>query len=267
MEDSSTDSHSINYSLETIAALLAHRLGQTRLLLDSRDEFVSSARRVARKQDQTRYSIFLSYAHEDGAMAAILAKHLEQLGLRTFFQQQIVKDGKINETLKDNIDRSAHMVVLLGRSAGKRTWQEYEVRTFLRQAATDEGVRLLIPLMLRDMDLSDIPDFLRQYNAIQLNDDYEAAADEVLRFIQPTGKAVEGAGSALKVRTTGDGDISISGVSVCALGKNGTTVRAVTDPNGRASLQLLKGQKYVLLIAHPRHPSQLLEKRQPWQRN
>ena len=256
--DSSTDPLSINYSLETIAALLAHRLSQTRLLIDSRDEFVSSAQRVAQKQDQTNYSIFLSYAHEDSANASALAKCLEQLGLRTFHEQMIA-GTRIEERLREMIDRSAHMVVLLGASSGSRRLQNYEVRTFLRQAATDERPRLLIPLALHDVDVTEIPDFLRQFNIIQFRDDYEATAKQVLRVIQPAVKAVEPAGSVLMVRTTTDGDIPIKGVSVCALAKNGTTINALTDQNGSTSLQLRKNQVYTLLIAHPQHPSKLME--------
>ena len=255
--DSSTDSLSINYSLETIAALLAHRLGHTRLLLASRDEFVSSARRVAQKQDQASYSIFLSHTHEDVAIASALAKRFEERGLLTF-QSQPSEGTKIEEWIRESIGQSAHMVVLLGKSGRGTRWQDYEVRTFLRQAATDERARLLIPLTLHDMDVTEIPDFLRQYNVIQIGDDYEAAASQVLRLIQPTVKVVETAGS-LKVHTTTDGDIPIKGVSVCALAKNLTTINAFTDQNGRASLQLRKSQAYTLLIAHPQHRSQLIE--------
>ena len=53
VEDLSADPLGVNYSLENIAALLAHRLGQTRLLLESRDEFVSSARRLAQRRDKS----------------------------------------------------------------------------------------------------------------------------------------------------------------------------------------------------------------------
>ena len=260
VEDSSTDSLSINYSLETLAALIAHRLGQTHLLLDSRDEFVSSARRIAQTKDQSRYSVFLSHAHEDANEAARFAKCLEDVGLRTFFQEEFIKDQKIDESLRDNIGRSAHMVVMLGESAGRRRWQQYEVRTFLRQAATDEGARLLIPLILHNIDLSDIPEFLRQYNAISFRGDYEAAANEVLRFVRPTVRTVEQAGSELEVRATADGDIPIAKVTLCALAKNGTTVRALTDQSGTASLGLREGQEYTLLAAHPQHPSKLREK-------
>ena len=260
VEDSSTDSLSINYSLETIAALIAHRLGQTHLLLDSRDEFVSSARRIAQTKDQSRYMVFLSYAQEDVNDAARLAKCLEDLGLRTFFQEDLIRDQKIDESLKSNIDRSAHMVVVLGKSVGRRRWQQYEVRTFLRQAATDEGTRLLIPLILHNNESNDIPDFLRQYNAIQFQGDYEASANEVLRVVRPTVKAVEQEGSVLSVRTTADGDLPISHVALCALARNGTTVSAFSDQNGTASLRLRKGQEYSLLVAHPQHPSKLWEK-------
>lgn len=259
VEDSSTDSLSINYSLETLAALIAHRLGQTHFLLDSRDEFVSSARRIAQTKDESRYAVFLSHAHEDVNEAARLAGCLEELGLRTFFQQEHIGDQRIDEALRNNIDRSAHMVVILGKSAARRRWQQYEVRTFLRQAAADEGTRLLIPLILHKMDVGDIPDFLRQYNAIQFQGDFEATAKEVLRVVQPTNRAGEQEGSRLEIRTTSDGDIAIAQVALCALARNGTTVDGSSDQNGTASLRLRKGHEYVLLAAHPRHPAKLLE--------
>lgn len=259
VEDSSTDSLSINYSLETLAALIAHRLGQTHLLLDSRDEFVSSARRIAQTKDESRYAVFLSHAYEDVNEAARLAGCLEELGLRTFFQQEHIEEQRIDESLRNNIDRSAHMVVMLGKSAARRRWQQYEVRTFLRQAAADEGTRLLIPLILHKMDVGDVPDFLRQYNAIQFRGDYEGTAKEVLRVVQPTERTAEQQGSTLEVRTTSDGDIAIAQVALCALARNGTTIDALSDQNGSASLQLRKGHEYVLLVAHPRHPAKLLE--------
>ena len=258
VEDKSIDPLSINYSLETIAALLAHRLDQTRLLLDSRDEFVSSARRIAQKHDQTSYSIFLSYSHEDATAASALAKCLEQQGLRTF-QAQITKGAKIEESLREVVDRSAHMVVLLNKRGLLRRWQEYEVRTFLRQAATDDKPRLLIPLNLHDIDVTDIPDILRQFNVIQFRNNYEAVTEQVLRLIQPTVKTVASTESALEIRITTDGDIPKKGVSVCALAKNSTWIDALTDPNGYASLKLNKSQVYTLLLAHPKHPSKVIE--------
>ena len=259
VEDSSTDSLSINYSLETIASLVAHRLGQTQLLLDSRDEFVSSARRIAQTKDRSQFSVFLSFAPEDATEADRLAESLEELGLRTFRQKEPVEHEIIDEFLRNSIDRSTHMVVMLGRNAGRRRWQQYEVRTFLRQAATDERARLLVPLILHDMDHGEIPDILRQFNAIRFRGDYEATAREIHRFVQPTASVPEKGGSVLKVRTTTDGDIPIEQVALCALAKNGTTVNSFTDQNGSASLQLRKGQEYTILVAHPQHPAKLME--------
>ena len=210
VEDSSTDSLSINYSLETLAALIAHRLGKTHLLVDSRDEFVASARRIAQTKDEGRFAVFLSHAHEDVYEAARLARCLEKVGLRTFFQEGLIEGREIDESLRSNIDRSTHMVVMLGKSAARRRWQQYEVRTFLRQAATDEGTRLLIPLILYEMNANEVPNFLKQYNAIRFRGDYEATANEVLRVVQPTDRMVEQERSTLEVRTTSDGDIPIS---------------------------------------------------------
>ena len=181
VEDTSSDSLGINYSLETIAALLAHRLGQTRLLMDSRDEFVSSARRVAQKDDKAGYSVYLSYHRDDAATAVALAESLGARGLRTYFQE-FEQRGLIGQAISESIDRSAHMVVLLSERARGRKQQDYEIRTFLRQAATDKNTRLLIPFTLGKMDGSLLPDPLQQYKITPLHDDYESAAEHVLRF-------------------------------------------------------------------------------------
>lgn len=258
VEDSSTDPLSINYSLETIAALLAHRLDQTLLLLDSRDEFVSSARRVAQQHDPTSYSVFLSHLHEDSETAAALAKHLEQKGLRTF-RPQVAEGAEFSRKLREIVNRATHMMLLLGVASKHSRQQEYEARTFLRQAASDEKTRLLIPVALYDADAKSIPMFLRQYNLIRFLGDYEATANEVTELIRSTVIPDDRSRPGLSVNATTDGNIPIEGLSLCALADNGTTITGVTDRDGKSSLDLLENRTYRLLIAHPKYASKIVE--------
>jgi MinD-like ATPase involved in chromosome partitioning or flagellar assembly len=71
----------ISFAFETIAALLAHRLGRTDLLDRSRDDYVHSARRAGtRREPDDHYDVFLSYARSDGQSPE---KSLIRCGLMT----------------------------------------------------------------------------------------------------------------------------------------------------------------------------------------
>ena len=258
VEDSSNDPLSVTYSLETIAALLAHRLDQTLLLLDSRDDFVSSARRIAQTQEHTSYSVFLSHSYEDTETALELSAMLEQRGLRTFRQDPAI-ERQPSGAFHESIDRAAHLLVLLGSSGKFGRWQEYETRTFLRQAASDERTRLVIPISLDDDDPQTIPAYLRQYNIIHLSGNYDATASEIVKLIRSTVVTSAVRDGSLRICATTDGHFPIEGVSVCALADNDTTVTDVTNSDGRSSLQLVPDRLYKLLIAHPRYAPKVIE--------
>ena len=258
LEDTSRDPLSIVYSLETIAALLAHRLDHTRLLLDSRDDFVASARRITQREDQTSYSVFLSYCQEDAETALALAKKLEEKGLH-IFRPHVTLGGTVGDEIEDFMNRAAHMIVLLGPAGKQSSFQEFEVRAFLRQSVSDDQVRLLIPIALHDVDMRSIPTVLRQYKVIPFSGDYDRAVTEVIGLIRSTVTAKGSSGTVFSVKATTDGDIAIEGVHLCALADNNTTITGVTDHDGRASVRLLVGRRYRLLIAHPKYASKVLD--------
>ena len=258
VEDTSRDPLSINYSLETIAALLAHRLDHTLLLLDSRDEFVSSAQRIAAKHDQTNYSVFLSYSHEDSEVVRELSARLEQVGLR-IVRPQLRQEGTAGTELQEHLNRAMHMIVVLNSSGKQSRQQEHETRTFLRQAALDDRTRLLIPIALHDVDAMSVPTYLRSYKIVELSGDYDVTMNEVVKLIRSTVTTVSSDDAGLRVHATTDGDIPIEAVCLCALASNDTTITAMTDRAGRAALKLLAGRQYRLLIAHPQYASRVVE--------
>ena len=257
VEDRSRDPLSINYSLETIAALLAHRLDHTLLLLDSRDDFVSSARRIAAKNGHTNYSAFVSYSHEESETARELCIRLEQKGLRTV-GPHVREEGTTGTELQEYLNQAAHMIVLLSPSGKSGRQQEHEARTFLRHAALDDQPRLLIPIALHHVDAALVPTYLRPYKIIEYAGDYDETINEVVTLIRST-VTVKSDDAGVRVHATTDGDIPIEGVSLCALASNDTTITAMTDQAGRAALKLLAGRQYRLLIAHRKHASRVME--------
>lgn len=192
VEDESSEPQGINYSLETIAALLAHCLGQTGLMLESRDEYVAAARRIALGKGQARTDIFLSYDHVNTFAAEGMREALSRRGLKVFMDRYELPAGEPSETaLRSAIEASDHMLVLIGEGTRERRWQEFEIRAFQRQAATDERPRFIVPVLLEGTPPSSIPNVLRHTQFVTVGLDFDTAAEQVVDMLRPTQLAVE----------------------------------------------------------------------------
>jgi hypothetical protein len=186
VEDETADPLGINYSLETLAALLAHRLGQTGLMLESRDDYVAAARRIAAGSGRPRTDVFLSYDHVNTFAAESMRAALSGLGLSVFMDRHELPAGEPSEAaLRSAIEASDHMLVLVGDGTRERRWQEFEIRAFQRQAATDERPRFIVPVLLDGAPVSAIPNVLRHTQFVTVSLDFDAAARKVVDMLRP----------------------------------------------------------------------------------
>lgn len=186
VEDETADPLGINYSLETLAALLAHRLGQTGLMLESRDDYVAAARRIAAGSRRSRVDVFLSYDHVNTFAAEEMREALSKQGLSVFMDRYVFPAGEPTEAaLRSAIETSDHMLVLVGDGARERRWQEFEIRSFQRQAATDEHRRFIVPVLLDGTPPAAIPDLLRHMKYVTVGLDFDSAARKVVDMLRP----------------------------------------------------------------------------------
>ena len=134
----------IGYWLETLAALVAHRLDRTSLLAESRDSYVAAAARGGRT---VRYDVFLSAAAPQRAVAERLTAELEARSLTVFSATAtpVALGEPSSATLEAAIADCRHLVVLVG-SEGLAPQQMREVERFLRQNLDDNAERLVIPV-------------------------------------------------------------------------------------------------------------------------
>ncbi|MBU1316005.1 MAG: TIR domain-containing protein [Alphaproteobacteria bacterium] len=255
VEDSNFDSSSINFSMENIAALLAHRLGQTRLLIESRDEYVGAARRLVQSAGP---SVFISHSSspEESEIAQQMSAILAKNGI-TVTSTDLPVGVNFRGAVQDAISTATHFIMILGRDAVRSKFVVDDARSFLRQAASDETERVFLPLILPDVQVDQVPKFLNQFLLSRLENIEEASRDIVAR-IKPL-KILPNDGSFLSILITADGDIPIVAAHVCALAENGTYVEATTDAAGAVSLKLLTGKTYKILAAHPEYSSHILE--------
>ncbi|WP_331375610.1 KGGVGR-motif variant AAA ATPase [Sinorhizobium chiapasense] len=247
VEDPSSDQSSINFALENIAALLAHKLGQTRLLVASRDEFVGAARRIARDPDEV--SIFLSYSVESRSIALRLEHALQSSGLKVRSSERLKAGEHWPNRNAEDVATAHHFVLLLGPGSKPNRVLDAETRTFLRQSASDESPRMLIPFRIGNVDVEDLPPLIRHFQFYDLSDDADAAADKVIQLIRPT-KTASADAQIIRAHFTAEGNIPIAGVEMCAIADNGTTVTTKSDSAGHADIELRTARLYRLLLAH-----------------
>ncbi|WP_413711645.1 KGGVGR-motif variant AAA ATPase [Rhizobium sp. Rhizsp82] len=246
IEDSNYDTSSINYNLENIAALIAHKLGQTRLLIDSRDEYVGSARRLVGFEGP---AVFISYTKGSEHTARVVEKRLLSNGIAVLTPDSAPMGVSLQDALRESISRATHFVMIVGRTGPHTRSVSEDARTFLRQAAIDEKERIFLPFVSVDVPPSEIPPLVRQFLYRDF-DQPEALAEEVLRRIRiDSGKPADT--DLLYFSVSSDGDTPVEDAQICALADNGTTVETRTDHASRAQLKLAPGRSYQFLIAHP----------------
>jgi hypothetical protein len=246
VEDRTSDTSSINYSMENIAALLAQKLGQTKLLVESRDEYVGAARRLGRSPEN---SIFLSYSAEQLDTARKIALSLRRRGFTINTSDQVNTGQPISDALRRIMTHSTHFVLLFDRSLQNSKFIYDDVRSFVRQSASDEADRQLVPILMPDIKTGELPSFLRQYRSVKFTSP-ESAAEEVWRRIGPVASAQKN-DSHVSVAITSEGGLPIADAQICALAENGTIVAASSDFKGQATLELVPGKSYQILAAHP----------------
>jgi MinD-like ATPase involved in chromosome partitioning or flagellar assembly len=140
----------ISYHLETTAALVAHRLARSQLLVENRDSYVGAASRQGLRAGGYGYDVFLSYSRSDKvatATARELATLLMDSGIRVWYDDVNLAPGvDLTEELDRAISQSQHMVAVLGQQ--QSDWASREIVRFMRQALEDESERTVIPVLV-----------------------------------------------------------------------------------------------------------------------
>ena len=156
-EESTSDSESAAYSFEMVAALLAQRLGNTDMLINSRDRFISAAaRQVSRLKaaqgEAVAYDVFISAVERDGQFAGRIARYLTEKGysVASRFDEPAPGENWVQQ-LDNRLARSKSLVVIVGKERSSR--QELETKLFfetsLDREDSDLGLRRTVVPVLR----------------------------------------------------------------------------------------------------------------------
>ncbi|OBJ86614.1 hypothetical protein A5640_09595 [Mycobacterium asiaticum] len=158
----------ISYHLETLAALVAHRLARSELLIESRDSFVDAAARTGLRGGRYSWDVFISHARETGPLAQQLAGLLSERSLRVWVDETSLRSGENWSTsITDALSRSQNLVVLIGTTL--EAFQEREVSAFLRQRIDEQSARKVFPVLTQDTK-SAVPPLLADTQYLSVHD-------------------------------------------------------------------------------------------------
>jgi cellulose biosynthesis protein BcsQ len=146
------------YALETVAAVVAHKLDRSDLLADNRDAYVAAA------QGQTRdYSvdIMVSTPRSTHSQATDLVRELRELGVKA----ESSLSGDV-DFLASTQDTARHLCLVIDGQVSR--WQTAEAEWFLRRTLAGEADRRLFPVLTGRTNPVQLPGFLRNLRHLEL---------------------------------------------------------------------------------------------------
>ncbi|MGB3443379.1 MAG: CATRA system-associated protein [Actinophytocola sp.] len=148
----------IAYALETIAAMVAHRLDRSDLLADNRDAFVTAARGQARDYP---VDILVSTPRSTLEPATALVRELRALGVRA----ESSLSGDV-DFLANAQDSARHLCLVIDGQVSR--WQTAEAEWFLRRTLAADADRRLFPVLTKATNPVRLPGFLRNLRHLEL---------------------------------------------------------------------------------------------------
>ena len=117
------------------------------------------------------YDVFISYAHDDREWASKFRAALDSAGIHTWFDASRLEPGerwqeKIEEALRD----CQTLVLLVSQHSLDRPW------TFFEIGAALAGKKRIIPVLTPDLEISQLPPLLSQFQALREDSPDKAAA-------------------------------------------------------------------------------------------
>ncbi len=124
-------------------------------------------------------STFIAYAHEPGSRRAAtkLAERLRRDGVEVWLDQWSLRPGEPwKPAVSSALERASAVVVIVGSAERSRGMLETELR-----AALDAN-KIVIPVLTEDADFDDIPEAIRDRQAVAPSSD-EFAYRQLLRAL------------------------------------------------------------------------------------
>ncbi len=164
LEEGTRDPESLGYALETLTAMIAHRLAWSDLLTSNRDSYVDTARRRPSRPGvpatKTGIELFFSYSFRDEPLRDRLAKHLDVLKqggiIESWSDRQIGAGSEVLQVIDPRLETADIILLLVSADyLASEIIYNVEIPRALERRQTGEAI--VLPVILRPVDWSDTP--------------------------------------------------------------------------------------------------------------
>jgi hypothetical protein len=108
------------------------------------------------------YDVFVSYSHQDALFVQSLVGALEARGVKAWYDSGELRVGEsFMQKIGDALEQSRYFLLVISPNYLASQWTSFELGVALGAAST-KGARVL-PVLVRDSDLSALPVPLRRY--------------------------------------------------------------------------------------------------------
>jgi cellulose biosynthesis protein BcsQ len=158
LEETTPSTDQIAYTLETVAAIVAHRFDRTDLLADNRDAYVTAAQG---RPHTFELDMLVSTPRSAEVVANELVAALRKLGIRV--ERSLSGDL---DFLGKKRDTAQHLCLVIDGKVSR--WQTAEAEWFLRRTLVEED-RRLFPVLTAATGSAALPGFLRNIRRMELS--------------------------------------------------------------------------------------------------
>jgi tetratricopeptide (TPR) repeat protein/cellulose biosynthesis protein BcsQ len=149
LEEGTSDPAGIGYAFETLAALVAHRLEGSALLVANRRAYIDAVSAFS-ADEELEFDAFVIGSIDQQAYVQRLVEGLQRAGLRVLVQDDPTAPGGAVRDVREHVQRARNLVLVVGEEAASL---EVEARAFLLATATQATPRRLMPVLRADPDL------------------------------------------------------------------------------------------------------------------
>ncbi len=119
--------------------------------------------------DSSKDKIFLSYSHADRDWVDQFVHSLTNRQIDVWYDMQDIKAGdRWEELIQEALRKSSILVAILSKSSVDRPWMFFELG-----AAVADGKRV-IPVLIGDLNIRDLPSLLTKFQAVTTEDPNKA---------------------------------------------------------------------------------------------
>lgn len=123
-------------------------------------------------KDIFEYDVFLSYSSSDEEVVKPIWQELCLSGLRVFWSDANLKSnlGEMwSKVIETSLENSRHLLLICSDKSMSSNWVTREYTAF-HNSCFKPGFRKLIPILINNYSISNLPLFLRQLEAVQYKD-------------------------------------------------------------------------------------------------